>query len=173
MQLLHTIDNLAMVSDALSGTVQSSEDHTPLLLSQDEDELVDDDLLLKLLPTSSSPRLKMPRLPLEDLIELTAERDVSLPVQFVEAREVVEGELREGKLADKGDTTVSSLVLNRGEKVSKEELRRFVGQRKKQKSAGIMRKVGKGKAEKKAGHSGGSRVTVKTVSKKKRFCFNV
>ncbi len=158
-----------MVSDALCGTAQSSEDHTPLLLSQEEDDLMENDLLLKLLPISSSPRLDMPRLPLKDLfpveqelklpLKQEVEPEVPLPVQ---AEEIAKGKPK-GRKAAEGGATVSSLVLHRGENWSKEELRRFVNQRKKQKSTEVVQQR-EGSTKKKVLHSSDDRNSVKMVS---------
>lgn len=116
LQLLNTIDNLTKVSDALCGVVQSSEEqlnHPPV--SHDLTSREEEDLFRSIVTCTPSDGVESP----------------GKGVSGEEREEEDDEELR--MLLRGGDTTVSSLVLHKGEKWSKENLRKWMSQRKKTK----------------------------------------
>lgn len=119
MQLLNAIDNLTVVSDALCGVVQTSEEqlggYSPVAhgLASKEEE----DVFLSVVSQTPSDGI--------------VERAESPGRGGSGAEQEEDEELR--MLLRGGDSTVSSLVLQRGEKWSKEKLRKWVRQRKRKK----------------------------------------
>lgn len=120
-----------MVSDALCGVVQSSEerlDCSPVSLESTMKER-EERLFLSIAPQTSSPAL------FDDVDGAT--EGVESPEKG-EGLEKVEDEEEDEELRmllREGDSTVSALVLYKGEKWSKEKLRKWVGQRKRKKLA--------------------------------------
>lgn len=118
-----------MVSDALCGVAQSSEEHSPISLDSKKEQ----DLFLSILSRTPSPALCSGKEGIADDVDSLGKSQTEARKLEEEEEEEEDEELRE--LLRERHSTVSGLVLHRREKWSKEKLRKWIKQRKRKKMA--------------------------------------